>query len=34
MCKHVDRFFLTFPSRQAHKILERICDEKDEWTFE
>ena len=34
MCKHVDKFFLSLPPGQASKILERIWEEKDDWTFE
>ena len=34
MCKHVDKFFLSLPSGQARKILEKIWTEKDDWTFE
>jgi len=34
MCKHVDKFFLILPPGQASKILERIWEEKDDWTFE
>ncbi len=34
MCKHVDKFFLTLPPVQARKILEKIWEEKDDWTFE
>jgi uncharacterized protein YecE (DUF72 family) len=34
MCKHVDKFFLTLPQGQSRRILERIWEEKDDWTFE
>jgi len=34
MCKHVDRLFLSLPPGQAQKILERIWDERDDWSFE
>jgi len=34
MCKHVDKFFQTLPQGQARKILEKIWEEKDRWTFE
>jgi uncharacterized protein YecE (DUF72 family) len=34
MCKHVDKFFLTLPQGQARRILERIWEEKEDWTFE
>jgi len=34
MCKHVDRLFLSLPPRQSRKILERIWEERDDWSFE
>jgi len=34
MCKHVDKLFLTLPPGQARRILEKIWEEKDGWTFE
>ena len=34
MCKHVDKFFLSLPPGQARKILEKIWEQKDDWTFE
>jgi len=34
MCKHVDRLFLSLPPGQARKILERIWEERDDWSFE
>lgn len=34
MCKHVDKLFLTLPPGQARRILEKIWEEKDVWTFE
>ena len=34
MCKHVDRLFLSLPPGQSRKILERIWEERDDWSFE
>lgn len=34
MCKHVDRLFLSLPPRQSRKILKRIWEERDDWSFE
>jgi hypothetical protein len=34
MCKHVDKFFLSLPPGQAKKILEKIGEQKDDWSFE
>jgi uncharacterized protein YecE (DUF72 family) len=34
MCKHVDRLFFSLPPGQSRKILERIWEGRDDWSFE
>jgi uncharacterized protein YecE (DUF72 family) len=34
MCKHLARLFLSLPEETAKGLLERIWEERDEWSFE